>query len=414
MKTKLKTTLCLSFVFLAGIFHVFGLSMSGQVWLTGNLVTESQKKGEDPRYDFFTLNPKNQVDKEALIIDFSDGSFGGRLGLCYWVNQDMNKEERNGGKDGSRVSFRRSNLWFKPFPELKITVGYVGNEQLYKERIDNWKVGNPFKYSDRNWEDRFGYSNFSDVDDMGIGIDFKPLDNLYLTAGIARRYGKSISDFGTAFWSKSGDGDPVYGAWGLTARYYPGHDISLQAAIRDNGNEDWKVIRTAIGYEANGIYAFVQPVFGIEWNDDDKKYELGGICFDLYGEYSIDSWTFLAHVPVTVRLTGRDGDPSYMEYTLQAKYNLGQIGNMVDFTPNLKFGTLVHDGDKQQAFIRFDEASDTMNFDVTPGIEFKVASCEVNIGFDMLFHSDWDLDKGEDAGHEKFEWRVPIAAKLKF
>lgn len=412
MKNKFKQTLCLSFAFLLGAFQAFGLTMKGQVILTGNFAEKTQKKDEDAKYEFFKLNEKPQKDDDGLIIEFSDGSFGGRLALWYAVNASINKDNpRNYGNDGSKLSFRRSNLWFKPSTSLKLTVGYVGNDQLYKEKIDDWKVGNPFSYRQRDWVAHPGYINNSDVDEMGLGFESRAVEGLILTGAIARKWGTPGAYESFAFWSKDGNGDPVYGAWGLTARYYPGNDICFQAAFRDNGSEDWKVARCAIGYEGNGFYAFAQPCFGIDWNKDESKYQLSGICFDLYGEYRYDAWTFIAHVPLTVRLTDWDEDPSYMEYILQVKYNLGRVGNMDDFSPNIKFGSQNHDGDKKEAFIRFDNVSDTMNFDITPGIQFKVASCEVKVGFEMLFHSKYytDINSSSD-----FEWRVPFSAKIKF
>ena len=403
MKTKLKFTLCVFFVLLAAAFQVSGLTMSARAILTGNLVEETQKKDEDAKYEFFKLNPKPQKDDDGLVIEFSEGNFGGRLALWYSVD---NKIQAN----GADVSFRRSNLWFKPVESLKLTVGYVGCDQLYKERIDDWKVGNPFNLNERDWNAHPGYINNSDVDEMGFGFESRAFEGIILTGGIARRWGNP-GNYGRAFWSKDGENDASYDAWGLTARYYPGNDICFQAAYRDNGKESWKVARCAVGYEANGIYAFAQPCFGIDWDKTDEKYELSGICFDLYGEYKFDAWTLIAHIPVTVRLTDKDEDPNYLEWVLQAKYNLGKIANMDDFSPNIKIGSMNHDGDNKYAFVRLnDEFSDSMNFDVTPGIEFKVGSCEVSVGFEMLFHSKLYTDANS---RNDIEWRVPFTTEIK-
>ncbi|MBQ4378688.1 MAG: hypothetical protein II821_05785 [Treponema sp.] len=419
MKIKSKLAICVSFALLAGNLQTFGITMKARAILTGNLAEETQKKGSDKKYEFFKLNSKPQKDDDGLVIEVSDANWGGRLALWYQFDASMNKLDHTKatyaeGSDGTRLNFRRTNLWFKLFPTLKFTVGYVGNDQLYKERIDDWKVGNPFKYDTRAWKEHPGYANNSDVDEMGLSVESRPMDGLILTAAIARKWGQEVGTFGSkAFWTKNGDGDPEYCAWGASARYYPGHNLCFQAAYRDNGTKDFKIARCAIGYEGNGIYAFAQPCFGIDWDRTENKYELSGICFDLYGEYTFDSWTFLAHVPVTLRLTGDDGDPSYLEYLVQAKYNLGKFGNMEDFTPNIKVGTRIHDGDQKEAFIRFDDFSKTLNFDITPGVEFSVASCEFSIGFEMLFHSDYAVESGKYSGHEKFEWRVPFSAEIK-
>ena len=97
---------------------------------------------------------------------------------------------------------------------------------------------------------------------------------------------------------------------------------------------------------------------------------------------------------------------------IQAKYNLGKIGNMDDFSPFVKVGTMNHDGDNKYAFIRLnDELSDSMNFDITPGIEFKAGSCEFSVGYELLIHSKLytDVNLCNDV-----EWRVPFTAEIKF
>lgn len=386
-----------------GTGSAFALTTSARTVLTGNLAESTKKKGENAAYDFFKLNSKPQKDDDGIVIEFSEERFGGRLAMWYLADSTLQTT-------GSAVSFRRSNLWFKPLESLKVTLGYVGNDQLYKERIDEWKVGNPFSLNERDWSLHPGYVNNSDVDEMGFGLESRAIDGLILTGGIARRWG-SPGNFGKAFWTKDGDSDSVYDAWGITARYYTG-SLCFQAAYRDNGSESWKVARCALGYEGNGIYAFIQPCFGIDWNTSDKEYELTGICMDLYGEYKFDAWTFIGHLPVTIRVKGEDDDPSYLEYALQAKYNIGKIGNMDDFTPYLKVGTMNHDGDSKYAFIRFnDELSDSLNLDVTPGIEFKVSACDFNVGFEVLVHSKLYRDANDV---ETVEWRVPFTAKIKF
>ncbi|MBO6176242.1 MAG: hypothetical protein J6O39_01700 [Treponema sp.] len=401
---KFKNALCISLAITAACSGAFALTTQARTVLTGNIAEGTKKNDEDAKYDFFKLNSKAQKDDDGIVFEFSEGSFGGRLALWYTVNSSTQSDS------GSNVSFRRSNLWVKPLESLKITAGYVGNDQLYKERIDEWKVGNPFNLNERDWSKHPGYVNNSDVDEMGIGFESRAVEGLILTGAVARRWG-TPGTFGKAFWSKNGDSESTYDAWGITARYYTGN-LCFQAAYRDNGKESWKVARCALGYESNGIYAFIQPCFGIDYETEKDKYELSGICLDLYGEYKFDAWTFIAHVPVTIRTTDKDDDPSYLEYVLQAKYNLGKIGNMDDFSPFVKVGTMNHDGDNKYAFIRLnDELSDSMNFDITPGIEFKAGSCEFSVGYELLIHSKLYTDANLC---NDIEWRVPFTAEIKF
>ncbi|MCR5217702.1 hypothetical protein [Treponema sp.] len=399
-----KQALCIFLTSITAGSGAFSLTTQARAILSGNLAEGTKQEGEDAKYEFFKLNSKAQKDDDGIVIDFSEGSFGGRLALWYEVNSSLQ------GSSGSNVSFRRSNIWFKPLDSLKITLGYTGCDQLYKERIDEWKVGNPFNLNERDWSKHPGYINYSDVDEMGLGFESRAIEGLVLTGGIARRWG-SPGNFGKSFWNKSGDADSTYDAWGLTARYYY-NKLCFQAGYRDNGSQSWKVCRAALGYEDNGIYAFAQSCLGIDYKSESDEYELSGICMDLYGEYKVDAWTFIAHLPLTFRLTDEDEDPDYFEYVLEAKYNTGKIANMDSFSPYIKIGSMNHDGDNKYAFIRLnDQLKDSVNFDITPGAEFNIGPCTIDIGYELLIHSKLYTDANNC---NKVEWKIPVKAEIKF
>ena len=109
----------------AACHGAFALTTQERTVLTGNIAEGTKKNDEDAKYDFFKLNSKAQKDDDGIVFEFSEGSFGGRLALWYTVNSSIQSDS------GSNVSFRRSNLWVKPLESLKITAGYVGNDQLY-------------------------------------------------------------------------------------------------------------------------------------------------------------------------------------------------------------------------------------------------------------------------------------------
>ncbi|MBQ0051826.1 MAG: hypothetical protein KBT11_07170 [Treponema sp.] len=384
--------------------QIFALDAKARVVMTGNLAEATKEKNEDAKYEFFKLNEKPQKDDDGIVIDFNGGNFGGRLGLWY----DLNKQSAD---KGTSVSFRRSNLWIKPMDSLKITAGYVGNDQLYKERIDDWKVGNPFNLNERDWSKHPGYVNPADVDEMGFGLEIRPVSPLIITAAVARRWG-TPGTYGKPFWDYDGD-ESSYDAWGVSGRYYWRDGICFQAAYRDNGKEQWKVARAAVGLERDNIYAFFQPCFGIDYKSADDKYELSGICFDLYGEYKFDNFKFIAHAPVTLRLTDdSENDPSYMEYVVQVLYNTGKHGNMDELSPYIKIGSLNHDGDNKYAFYRFNkDFSDSVNFDIAPGVKFSVGACEIDVAFELLLHSKLYTEANY---RNDFEWRIPFTAEIKF
>lgn len=403
MNRRLKSAVIFSLVLFASTASIFALSAEARIILTGNFVEETQKTDEIAEYDVFKLNSKPQKDDDGIVVDFSGGTFGGRLALWYQFDQKTANE-------GSALSFRRSNIWFKPLENLKFTVGFVGNDQLYKERIDEWKVGNPFNLNEREWTKHPGYINCSDVDEMGFGVEYRPMDGWIMTAGMSRKWGTTPGGFDAPFWQFDGI-DSMFSAWGITSRYYR-DNFCYQLSFRDNGSKDWKVARAAVGYEANGIYAFVQPCFGIDWVAAEEKYKMTGLCFDLYGEYKIGSWAFIGRCPVTLRFTKDDNDPSYFEYLLYAKYNFGTIGNMGDFSTYLSVGSLNHDGDKPYAFYKFGEGfTDSVNFDAKAGVIFMVGAVEFDVAFELLYNSN---DYMNTYDHVRCEWRVPFTTEIRF
>lgn len=403
MKRFAKTALTIFIALFVCAGNVYAINSNARIKLNGTFATETKNRDADAKYDFFKLGSAAQKDSDGIEFELSGENFGGRIGLWYTVDSGTGSER------GSDVSFRRSGLWFVPFASTKISVGYVGNDQLFKERIDGWKVGNPFALKERNWSLHPGYINCSDVDDMGFGIELKPVDGLVVTAAMARRAGAPGS-FGKAFWTLE-NGESAFDAWGVTGRYYF-NDLCFQLGYRDNGSEQWKVARAAIGYEGNGFYGFFQPCFGIDWNATEEKYNLSGICFDLYGEYKIGSWGFMAHVPVTLRLTNKEDDPSFMEYSFLVKYNIGSVENMGDITASLRFGSLVQDGDNQYASYRLNnQFTDSANFCVSPGIGFNVGLCSFNTSFNLIVNSKLSQEANNK---EAVEWNIPFSAVLKF
>lgn len=403
MKRILKTAIGFLIVFVAGASQLYAINSNARILFSGSIANESQMQGEDSKIDFLKLGSTAQKDSDGIVFEVSGENFGGSVGLWYTVDKKITTES------GTPISFRRTSMWFRPIEFVKITVGYVGNDQLFKERIDSWKVGNPFAISERDWAKHPGYINCSDVDDMGFGVEVKPMDSLVLTVAIARRAG-TPGTFGHGFLTLE-NGENVFDAWGITARYYYSN-FSFQAAYRDNGSKQWKVARAAVGYEANGFYGFVQPCFGIDYNSEKESYELSGICLDLYGEYKIGSWGFLCHVPFTFRLTNKNNDPSYFEYSILARCNVGSIGNMADITPSLRFGSIVHDGDNNYAPYKFGkDFSNSINFCVAPGIGFNVGPANFSVGFNLMINSSLYM---QEKNHERVEWSIPFSTVLKF
>lgn len=380
--------------------QLFGYQTKARIVFSSDLFNTTIKSGTDQAFNFFTLNQTAQINDDGIVVECSEENFGARLGFLYNVDS-------NTASGLSNLSFRRSLLWFSPMDQLKITVGYVGNDQLFKERITNWKVGSPFAYNSRNWSAHPGYVNCSDVDELGFGIEVEPISGFIVTAAVARPWG-TPGNVSNPFIDIA-NGNFKMNAWGVTGRYYYS-DFCFQAAYRDNGSDDWKVARCAVGYEANGFYGFFQSVFGIDWDNVSKTYSLSGLCFDMYGEYRFDSWTLCAHVPVTVRFSGAVNDPCYLEWETVAKYNFGLIENMDSFCVYGKLGSIAHDGDNSYAMYRLNnDFIDSLNIDAKLGISFSVGACSVDSGINVLVPS-----KITPAAKSGVKINVPLSASLKF
>ena len=397
---------------LLSVFAVSSLAMASlsafdakaKVTMEGSLFRETKESGEDAKYELFALDAIESHNKNKVEIDVDAGPAGAHFELFYML-QGGSKAE-----DGWVANARNTYIWFKPVDQVQLRLGYVGIKDFFVERIDEEKVGNPFKYKERlNYvEDPDTgvpyYITNADVDEMGFGLGISPIENLTFTGAIAPGISGTNDNADSprrAGILKDGENGTTYAPWGLTACYAM-DSLKFQLAYRDNGKQSWKVIRMGAGYETDEIYAFVQPIFGIDYITSKDKYELNGTCIDLYGEYKMDALKFTGHLPVTFRTTGKKDDPKYLEFLAKVEYNTGMHGLLDDVTPYFLARNMDH-----TVVTLDDSASDNFALTLQGGTAFKVADAKIDVGLRIDIHNKLGTS-------ERVTWSVPFTAKIEF
>ncbi|MBQ0051827.1 MAG: hypothetical protein KBT11_07175 [Treponema sp.] len=380
----------------------FGYEAKAKVTMEGNIIKQTHEAGKDATFSFLNLDPVTDKSKNGISVDVDGGITGAHFELFYVID-GANKAE-----DGWKVSARKTHLWFTPVDALKFRIGYVGDDSFFCERVDEEKVGNPFSAEWRKSGLVPEYITNADVDEMGFSLAVTPIDGLTVSGAIAPGIGKT---------GISSEEDSKYAQWGVTAKYDINENVQVQASFRDNGKDSWKVARFGLGYKTENLLAFFQPVLGFDNvkykkkgtpadSKDEKDFyyesEMRGIAFDMYGDYKIDEWKFTAHLPLTIRTEGKDGDSSYIEPLVMVSYNLGIVALLDDFTPYLKVESF------ENPWL-FDEMGDTMNMNIQPGVTFKAGNLEVDLGISVQLHSAEEI-----SGSSKCTFAIPFTASMKF
>lgn len=428
-----KTSLCAAFLLAGFSAQIFSVDIKANVMVRGDLMRfEKDKATGDVESGFLLNNPVLQKDNpgDGLILEVDAGLAGAHLALWYKSATQANKGSTDYDDDDWYAYFRRTYVWFKPIDQLKIQLGYVGNDKHFKERIDEWKVGSPFAMAEREWSKHPGYINNCDAEGWGFGVEVRPIDQLVFNAAITPGKKGSVATDPVdvnqvgmkdkaSIYKKTGDEKTLIAPWGAGVIYYWRDGIEFQASFRDGGmdaqrNGTWRVVRFGAGIKNEKTYSFIQPILGIDYIAADEAWKLNGMCLDLYSEYYLDAWTFILHAPVTFRWSdNKDGmDRNYMEATLKAKYNTGSHANMDDVSPYIQLGSNRDDAlyDPQYRVWHLDKHfKDSFNLSYVLGVNFKIAIAEVDVGvkYDML--SDYAKTQyGKD-----WKFSVPFLVKIK-
>ena len=326
--------------------------------------------------------------KDADLIQFSAST--DKAGASFRLWADM--------ADDEAVKVRKLSFWFKPVDMLKVTIGFF-EPGLYTERLDWWKVGTAEYYGNVNgWGGVGRYSGACMGDGYGINLELTPVDGLTIAAQFA-------PGTGNAWLVAPKEGDSTYAKWGAMAKYQIADNISAGAAFRDNGKDSWKQIRAGVEFGNWGTpyYGFVQPVMLM--NGVAKDSGLDGVCIDNYFSYNFGFMNLQARIPVTIRMTDNDGDPSYMLYNIKASFP--QDG----WTPYVQIQSFDLDDDgtfsactpTMHKVLRFDEFK--FNANIHAGAVFNFGA----VSLDVAAVVNIDTDEGAKTG-----WYVPFIAAISF
>ncbi|MBQ7158623.1 MAG: hypothetical protein IJS09_04250 [Treponema sp.] len=402
---NVRTAFCVTGLLLGlGVNALFAVDIRANVMIRGDVARwEKQKKSGDLESSYLLNNPVNQKDNpgDGLILEVDAGLAGAHLAMWY-------KTATNNGSDGDEeddwnAHFRRTYVWFKPIDALKLQIGYVGCDQHFKEKIDEWKVGSPFAVYARNWgawiksgdtetgePDHPGYINCNDVEGWGFGFEFRPIEPLIINAGITPGKKGSVGTLNkdkSSIYTKTGE-STLIAPWGIGARYFF-NDFEFQASFRDGGMDKstydgtWRVARLGVGYKNERTSSFIQPILGFDYNKKKAKWAANGLCLDMYSEVYVDAWTFILHAPVTFRWSDEANDKSYMEGTFKVKYNTGSHGNLDDVSPYFMVGSNRDDAiyaAQYRAWLLDSTFSDSFNLSCVLGVNFKIAIAEIDVG----------------------------------
>lgn len=404
----------------------FAVDIKANIRMSGDLArVEKEDSTGDKEYSYLLNKPVNQKDNpnDGLILEVDNGNAGARIAMWYKTAITAS------GDDGWPAYFRRSYVWFKPIDQLKLQLGHVGNDQHFKEKLDEWKVGSPFAATERDWSKHPVYVNCNDVEGWGFGLEYRPIESLIFNAGIIPGKKGSVSSDSNAdtasFYNKEGDKKTLVAPWGVGARYFMNENFEFQASFRDGGmdsnrNGTWRVIRAGVGYKNEMTESFFQPILGLDYNTADEKWELNGMCLDMYGEVYIDSLTLYLHAPVTFRWSDAKTDLNYMEFAFKADYNIGSHGNLDDVKPYIQLGSnqgmadfaadgKVYKGAVPGVWLLDKHFGDSFNMSYKVGVDFMISGAEIDVGFQYDQLSDYykkEFDK-------TYTFSIPFTVKFK-
>ena len=359
---------------------VFAADMAAKVYMTGDLASGDADNG----VNFFKLNAVDQKDADALVVSANGDNAGAKF--QFWYNYD--------GSGKADLVVRSTSLWFKPIDMVKITLGDVEGDG-YTEQIHWWQDATGASLAQASaWDGR--WSNYNTASGAGFEVEVTPISGLTAKLTVAPGTGNVFANTkiaGTAAYGVS----LAYSFADLT-----GLPISAQLAWRDQGaKKAQSILAVGADYGAAfgaGFYGFLNARFYFDsGNKGDYSHtgdnKLRGICLDNYLKYSVGNLKVMACVPVTIRVSGEDGDTSFMTFDFKATYGIGA------YTPYLEIMNNGNAGNYSP--IAFDGSKD-FYVAVKPGVTFNVGSCSLDVAFLA------------EIGKDSFKWSVPFTAGVAF
>ncbi len=358
---------------------VFAADMAAKVYMTGDLASGDADNG----VNFFKLNAQDQKDADALVVSANGDKAGANF--QFWYKYD--------GSGSANLVVRSTKLWFKPIDMVKITIGDVEGGG-YTEQIHWWQAATGASLVQASaWDGR--WSSYNTASGAGVEVEVTPISGLTAKLTVAPGTDK-------VFANTKADGTAAYGAsLAYSFADLTGLPISAQLAWRDEGaKRNRSILAVGADYGAAfgaGFYGFLNARFYFDSSNADYSHngdnKLRGICLDNYLKYSVGNLKVMACVPVTIRVSGEDGDTSFMTFDLKATYGIGAYTPYIEIMNNGNAGAY--------SPIAFDGSTD-FAVAVKPGVTFNVGSCSLDVAFLAEIAKD------------SFKWSVPFTAGVAF
>ena len=205
-----------------------------------------------------------------------------------------------------------------------------------------------------------------------------------------------------------------------------GLPVNIGVSWRDAGTDAEKVLAIGADYGnayADGFYGMINARmlfqrdiwWGTSLSASGKDYKLTGIAFDNFFQYKAGAMTIALRAPFVLRgLAGETGahvkldasnDPSYLYWSAKFSYALDGL------TVYVAAGSDYDDNLNAWVFTK-ENASDTFNVTIHPGVTFNIGAAAFDIGarFDIK-----DAAASTNGGkYRPFAWSIPFTATIGF
>ena len=411
---------------------VFAVDFSANVQVKGDVAGfkfMDTDKGAKSEITLFGFENTEQKDNDLLTVSFAGDRAGANF--QFWTKV----------AEGN-PTVRALRVWFQPIEWIKVSIGNV-DAGLYTEKVNWWKVpmaSNYYQFKD--WNGR--WSSGSVIDGVGALIELTPIDGLWIAASVAPGAGSSW------FTKKTGedneaDNDAKFLQWGVGAKYQITDLISAGVAFRyipgsqgaakkegEEGYNPWwnswdnhttkRMLLTAgvdFGNWSTPYYAFLQARASLEPKDMfvwtgagysvisnlESDWTFGGITIDNYVSYNFGFMKLEATIPVTIRLSGEDFDPSYMTARIKATIPFDALSLYCVVGTDEGFNNGPAAGSPGSlAWILNDKFMDKFNIYANVGLNFNVGSANLDCGVEFAY----------DKAAKTTVIAVPFVAKVAF
>ena len=426
---------------------MFAVDFAATIKLAGDIAGGAVTEATNDSTYIWKLNSNDQKDADALKLSVSGDKAGASFQFWYKYTGGAAPTAKTTATTtasgttytttattelttNSMLQARSTSIWVKPIDQLKITIGDVSCG-TFGNKLDYWKdpVGNDQARASA-WT--LGYSSYATVEGAGIAAELTPIEGLTVVAGIAAGCDTNFITF-TENVSQA-----TVKAYGASVMYnlssVAGLPVNIGVSWRDAGTDAEKVLAIGADYGnayADGFYGMINARmlfqrdiwWGTSLSASGKDYKLTGIAFDNFFQYKAGAMTIALRAPFVLRgLAGTmynswalttpvtldaSNDPSYMYWSLKFSYALDGL------TVYVAAGSDYDDNLNAWVFTK-ENASDTFNVTIHPGVTFNIGAAAFDIGarFDI---KDAELKTGSTTEYYRpFAWSIPFTATIGF